>query len=50
MQRDSAGRIIIRRKRKIEYLHQVAIPGIAADMEVVVAKLLLGGLSKDVSW
>ena len=31
------------------HLHQVRVPGIAADVEVVIAKLLLGGLAKDVS-
>jgi hypothetical protein len=39
-----------RENTQITHLHQVGIPGIAADVEVVVAKLLLGGLSKDVSW
>jgi hypothetical protein len=34
---------------RLEYLHQVGIPGIAADVEVVVAQLPLGGLAKDVS-
>lgn len=36
--------------RGIRYLHQVGIPGIAADVEVVVAELLLGGLAEDMSW
>ena len=34
---------------RAKYLHQVGIPGIAADVEVVVAELLLGRLPKDVS-
>jgi hypothetical protein len=34
----------------VTYLYQVGVPGIAADVEVVIAKLLLGGLPKDVSW
>jgi hypothetical protein len=34
----------------VTHLHQVGVPGIAADVEVVIAKLLLGGLPKDVSW
>jgi hypothetical protein len=31
------------------YLHQVCVPGIATDAEVVVAELLPGGLAKDMS-
>ncbi len=31
------------------HLHQVRVPGIAADVEVVVAELPLRGLPKDVS-
>lgn len=32
------------------YLHEVGIPGIATNVEVIIADVLLGGLPKDVSW
>lgn len=35
--------------RRSPYLYQVRVPGISADAQVIVAKLLLGGLAKDVS-
>lgn len=33
----------------VSYLHQVRVPGISADAQIIVAKLLLCGLAKDVS-
>lgn len=36
--------------RRSSHLHQVRVPGISADAQVIVAKLLLCGLAKDVSY
>lgn len=33
----------------VVYLHQIGVPGIATDMEVIVAELLASGFTKDVS-
>ena len=34
----------------IAHLHQIRVPRIATDMQIVVARLLPGGFSKNVSW
>lgn len=39
----------VRGQRSLAYLYEIRVPGISADMEVIVAKLFARRLSKDVS-